>query len=200
LAAIGMENRQNRRPRRAIGSLDPGLQRVRTALTEIESLWHIATPCESDFAIVHDTAIGRHCSLEVFMSTRSVLLMCAIGCAGAGGVAEGAISVVAETGEIDFHCLNHTSIHVVTCQGSISLFPITITIENIRILSDNELRILSDDLNDVSLIDGGVVDHSQILDDVETQVLDDLVDEFAITVTRTEIFVCAVASGTQVCT
>jgi hypothetical protein len=133
------------------------------------------------------------------MSIRCVILMFAIGCMGAGGAADGPVSTVAEIGAINFHCLNHTSIHVVTCQGSISLFPITITIEDIRILSDNELSILSDDLNDVSLADGDLLDHSQILDDVETRVLDDFLDQFAITVTRNEILVCALASGAQIC-
>ncbi|HSS02772.1 MAG TPA: hypothetical protein VLM79_37180 [Kofleriaceae bacterium] len=100
---------------------------------------------------------------------------------------------------LDFHCLNHTSIHVVTCSGSISLFPITITIDSLRVLSDNEVSLLNDDLNDVSVLDGSIVDHNEILDDVEARVADTFLDEFHVVVTAAEIAVCTVVAGTQIC-
>ena len=99
----------------------------------------------------------------------------------------------------NFHCLNHTSIHVVTCSGSISLFPITITIDSLRVLSDNELDILDDDLNDVSVLDGSVLDGNQVLNDVEAQVADTFLDKFHLVVTAAEIAVCTVVAGNQTC-
>jgi len=104
-----------------------------------------------------------------------------------------------EQHSMNFHCLNHTSIHVVTCSGSISLFPITITIDSLRILSDNEITILSNDLNDVSILDGGILNHDKILNDVEAAVLVDFLDKFLITVTGNDVDVCTLVGGLAVC-
>ncbi|HEY0992352.1 MAG TPA: hypothetical protein VGD80_35110 [Kofleriaceae bacterium] len=86
-----------------------------------------------------------------------------------------------------------------TCSGSISLFPITITIDSLRILSDNELTILSNDLNDVSILDDGVLDHDRILNDLEASVLTDFLDRFLVTVTGNDVDVCTLVGGLQVC-
>src|SRR5262245_28649314 len=91
--------------------------------------------------------------LEVSMWIRSAILMVVVGCVGAGDAVDSSATAVAASSPIRFHCLNHTSIHVVTCDGSISLFPITITINSLRVLSDNDITILSNDLNDLSLGD-----------------------------------------------
>src|SRR5262245_61484546 len=98
------------------------------------------------------------------MWIRSMMLLFALGCVATGDAVDDPVTTVTQS-SMSFHCLNHTSIHVVTCSGSISLFPITITIEYIRILSDNEISILSDDLNDVSILDDGVLNHETILND-----------------------------------
>jgi hypothetical protein len=134
------------------------------------------------------------------MWTRPLLLsvMFAAGCVDPGHAADDQVATVSQN-TTSFHCLNHTSIHVVTCSGSISLFPITITIDSLRILSDNEISILSDDLNDVSVLDGGLLDGDKILDDVEAVVLDTFLDKFHVVVTGTEIAVCTVLAGTQIC-
>jgi hypothetical protein len=132
------------------------------------------------------------------MWIRSVTLMFMIGCVAAADPADEPAATVAQS-SMGFHCLNHTSIHVVTCEGSISLFPITITIENLRILSDNEIDILSNDLNDVSVLDGGTLDHDKILDDVEGQVLEGSLVEFVIDVTRNDIDVCTLVAGVDLC-
>ena len=136
------------------------------------------------------------------MRTGSVIAMLAmlfaVGCVDAEGSApEGRATVTQDV--LNFHCLNHTSIHVVTCSGSISLFPITITIDSLRVLSDNELNILDDALNDVSVLDGSIVDDNQVLNDVEARVADTFLDEFHLVVTTAEIAVCTVVAGNQTC-
>jgi hypothetical protein len=130
----------------------------------------------------------------------ATMLLCATSCVDAGAAeAQAPASAVAQTITTDFHCLNHTSIHVVTCDGSISLFPITITIENLRVLSDNEISILSDDLNDLAILDGNLVDHDQILGDLETGVLENLANQLAISVTRNDIAVCTLVASAPIC-
>lgn len=134
------------------------------------------------------------------MRTGSVIAMLSTlfaGCADSGSAAEERATVSQEV--LAFHCLNHTSIHVVTCSGSISLFPITITIDSLRVLSDNEVSLLNDELNDVSVLDGSILDHNEILDDVEAAVADTFLDQFHLVVTTAEIAVCTVVAGTQIC-
>jgi len=128
----------------------------------------------------------------------TLMLIFAIGCLDTGTPRDERVAAV-EQHAMNFHCLNHTSIHVVTCSGSISLFPITITIHDLRILSDNELSILSDDLNDVSILDGGTLDHDKILNDVEAVVLEDFLDHFLIEVTGNDVDVCTLVGGLQLC-
>jgi hypothetical protein len=136
------------------------------------------------------------------MRIRSVALMLvtmfAVGCVDAGNPAEDRRASVTQD-VLDFHCLNHTSIHVVTCSGSISLFPITVTIDSLRVLSDNEISILNDDLDDVSILDGSILDGNQIVDDVEASVADTFLHQFHVVVTTTEIAVCTLVAGTQIC-
>lgn len=100
---------------------------------------------------------------------------------------------------IEFECLNTGNLHVVSCQGSISLFPITVTIDHLHILSGNDLTILSDDLNDVANADGSELDHGKILDDVEDEVLDDFLNRFDIEVTTNDILVCTAVLGIPIC-
>jgi hypothetical protein len=119
------------------------------------------------------------------------------GCVAGGSADERRATATQDV--LDFHCLNHTSIHVVTCSGSISLFPITITIDSLRVLSDNEVSLLNDDLNDVSVLDGSILDHNEILEDVEAAVADTFLDPFHLVVATTEIAVCTVVAGTQIC-
>ena len=136
------------------------------------------------------------------MRTGSVIAMFvtlfAGGCVDTGSPREEPRATVTQD-VLAFHCLNHTSIHVVSCSGSISLFPITITIDSLRVLSDNEVSLLNDDLNDVSILDGSILDHNQILEDVEATVADTFLDRFHLVVTTTEIAVCTVVAGTQIC-
>lgn len=128
-----------------------------------------------------------------------MMLTCAAGCLGASCTTEQLVATVTDSVTVPFHCVNDTSIHVVTCHGSISLFPITITIDDISILSDNHIDVLSDELNDLAILDGGILDHSQILDDVETRVIDDMAALFDVIVARTDVSVCTTVAGGLVC-
>jgi len=131
------------------------------------------------------------------MWIRSLILMCVMGCVGVG--ADDGIATATQPSTMRFQCLNHTSIHVVVCSGSISLFPITITIDELSILSDNQIDILSGDLDDLAILDGDLVDHDRVLDDVESRVLTDFLDKFRLTVTRDDIAVCTLLAGAQLC-
>jgi hypothetical protein len=131
------------------------------------------------------------------MWIRSLLLVCAMGCVGVGPADDE--NVASQPSTIPFHCLDTGSIHVVVCSGSISLFPITITIDELSILSDNHIDILSDDLDDLAVLDGDLVDHDRILDDAESRVLGDFLDKFHLTVSRDRIAVCTVVAGAQLC-
>jgi hypothetical protein len=123
--------------------------------------------------------------------------LCAGGCVAGSPAEERRATATQDV--LAFHCLNHTSIHVVTCSGSISLFPITITIDSLRVLSDNEISLLNDDLNDVSILDGSILDDNQVLNDVEATVADTFLDKFHLVVTTAEIAVCTVVAGAQSC-
>src|ERR1044071_8388621 len=131
-------------------------------------------------ALADRGCMGLCITTEVpIMWIRSLLLLCAMGCVGVGN-AEDEVATAEQPSTTRFHCLNTGSIHVVVCSGSISLFPITITIDELSILSDNHIDILSDDLDDLAILDGDIVDYNTILDDVETQVLTDFLDKFQI--------------------
>lgn len=132
------------------------------------------------------------------MWIRMMLLAFTIGCMGADP-RDPPTAIIATSTTVPFECLNDTTIHILVCHGSVSVFPITITVEDLRILSDNELSILSDDLNDVAILDGGTLDNDKILSDLEDVVFDDLLDELDILVTKDDIDVCTAVSGIQLC-
>lgn len=130
------------------------------------------------------------------MLIRAALPLLIAGCVAAGDAPTGS---VAQDTRVPFHCLNDTSVHVVVCHGSISLFPITVTVDDLSVLSDNQISILSDELDDVALLDDGLGNAGEILDDVETRVLADFVDRFAVPVTRDAIAACTVVLGAPLC-
>jgi hypothetical protein len=133
------------------------------------------------------------------MWTRLIVLMFAAGCVGAGNAADPPTATITENTVVHFHCLNHTSIHVVTCSGSISLFPITINIDSLRILSDNEIDVLDDALNDLTILDGDVLDDNQVLNDVASTVLNTFLNDYGMALSTGAVVVCTVTSGTQIC-
>ncbi len=100
------------------------------------------------------------------------------------------------TGPGGFQCTNGVG---VGCIGSIATFPITVNIQNVQALDCNQLTVLSDDLNSLSLLDGSILDGNKILDDVKLDVLTDFLDKFGINVSKNDINVCTVVLGIQLC-
>lgn len=124
------------------------------------------------------------------------LLVLGAGCAAAP--AEGR-SAVEQADAVGFTCLNELAPHVVSCRGSISIFPLTATVNHVVVLSDIELDVLTGDLDHLTVIDSNLLDGSKLLDDVGVTVLDAYLHELDIELTRDDLTVCAAVSGTQVC-
>jgi hypothetical protein len=129
---------------------------------------------------------------------RSMMLGLAVACLGAGTAAadQGAAT---DTGGGAFNCLNKASIAGVECVGSISVLPITVDIKDVGVLDGNKLSVLNDDLNKVSILDGNILDHNKILNDVEVTVLQDFLDKFDIDVTKNDVDVCTTVLGALLC-
>jgi hypothetical protein len=98
-----------------------------------------------------------------------------------------------------FTCLNKASISGVECIGSISVLPISVDVKNVGVLNGNDLTVLSNDLNHVAILDGGVLNHDKILNDAEVTVLEDFLNKFDIDVTRNDIDVCTTVLGALFC-
>ncbi len=135
------------------------------------------------------------------MMIRSTLLTLAISLLGAGA----ASADVAKTtntggggggGGGGFHCTNGVG---VGCIGSIAVLPINVNVKDVRVLDDNELTVLSDDLNSLSILDGDILDYNTILNDVQLDVLTDFLTKFSIPVDYNKIDVCTVVLGIQLC-
>jgi hypothetical protein len=129
------------------------------------------------------------------MSIRSTLLTLAIGLVGAGTAAADAPKTT-NNGGGGFVCTNGVG---VGCIGSIAVLPITVNVKDVRALNGNELTILSDDLNSLSILDGDILDHNKILNDVELDVLTDFLDKFNINVVGNDVDVCTAVLGIQLC-
>ena len=130
------------------------------------------------------------------MSIRSTLLTLAIGLVGIGGTAAADGAQTNHNGGSGFQCHNGVG---VGCIGSIATLPITVNIKDVRVLNDNELTVLSDDLDNVSILDGNILDYNTILNDVEVSVLDDFLNKFGISVDKNDIDVCAIVGILQFC-
>ena len=142
------------------------------------------------------------------MSIRSMIITLAVGCWAGGCVAgdTGDLSTDDPTGETTAYssspwsCSNKDNVVAVGCVGPISIFPIiNVDIKNVRFLNDNELNVLSNDLNNLSILDGNVLDHNKILNDVEVTVLDDFLNKFDIDVTKNDIDDCTTVLGVLLC-
>src|SRR5713101_7168500 len=87
-----------------------------------------------------------------------------------------------------FNCTNNGAVQVqVVCIGNISTFPITVTVKNVRVLDDNEINVLSNDLNDLSVSDNNVLDGNKILNDIDVTVLNDFLNKFKINVSNNDV-------------
>jgi len=136
------------------------------------------------------------------MSIRSMMLMLAVGVAGVGtaNADPGATAQAPQTSSGGgFQCANKLDIQVVSCVGSIAVLPINVDIKDVGVLNDNDLDVLSDDLNDLSIKDINILDHAKILDDVQVTVLQDFLDKFLVNVSKNSIDVCTALLGIQLC-
>jgi len=88
---------------------------------------------------------------------------------------------------------------VVSCVGQIAVLPINVDIKDVRALDNNELSVLSNDLDAVSILDGDILDKNTILNDVELNVLRDFLDKFNIDVTKNTIDACTAVLGISLC-
>jgi len=132
------------------------------------------------------------------MKIQSLMLALAIGFAGCVDAADQTATAEQQTGG-GFDCQNKLTIQVVQCVGSISVLPITVDVKDVRALNDNELNVLSNDLNHVSILDGGILNNDKILNDVEVSVLEDFLNKFDIDVSKNDINVCTTVLGILLC-
>jgi hypothetical protein len=95
-----------------------------------------------------------------------------------------------------FVCTNGVG---VGCIGGIALLPITVNVKDVRVLTDNELEVLSDNLNGLSLLYGGILNHNTILNNVEVDVLEYFLNDFDIDVSDNDVNVCTAVLGIQLC-
>jgi hypothetical protein len=131
------------------------------------------------------------------MSIRSTLFTAAIACAGFGvAAAEPAPAADTSSGGGGFRCVNGVG---VACVGSVAILPITVNIKDVRALDNNELNVLTNSLNKISILDGDILDHNKILNDLEVGVLQDFLDKFDIDVARDGIDVCTSVLGLSLC-
>jgi hypothetical protein len=100
-----------------------------------------------------------------------------------------------------FSCTNNGGVQVqVVCTGPISVFaPVTVTVKDTRALNDNELSVLSNDLNDLQVSDNNILDGNKILNDVDASVLNDFLNKFNINITKNDIQACTVIAGVNIC-
>ena len=98
-----------------------------------------------------------------------------------------------------FDCHNKSLISGVECLGVVAIFPIDIDIKNVGVLSNNDLDVLNHSLNDVSILDGGILNHNKILNDLEAAVLTDFLNDFDIDITGNDVDVCTTVLGLLVC-
>jgi len=136
---------------------------------------------------------------------RSMMLALAIGAVAAAGCVASDTTADDDTAALSqntgggFQCVNKASIQVVSCVGSIAVLPINVDIKDVRVLNDNELNVLSGDLNHVSILDSGILNNDKILNDVEVTVLQDFLNKFLINVTKNDIDVCTTVLGILLC-
>jgi hypothetical protein len=135
------------------------------------------------------------------MSIRSTMFAFAVGAAGLLGVAGSshASDATTNSGGGGFTCVNKLSISAVQCIGSVAVLPITVNVKDIRVLNDNELTVLSNDLNHVSILDDGILNNDKILNDLEVTVLQDFLNKFDIDVTKNDVDVCTSVLGAVLC-
>jgi hypothetical protein len=142
------------------------------------------------------------------MSIRSIVFssavaMAAVACMDPGTDASADDQTAAVTqnggGGGGFACSNKNSIQGVGCVGSIAVLPINVDVKNVGVLDNNQLNVLSGDLNNLSIKDINVLDNDKILNDVQATVLQDFLNKFLINVSNNDIDVCTTVLGILLC-
>jgi hypothetical protein len=132
------------------------------------------------------------------MSIRSMILaFAAVGSIGAG-VAAASGSGQPPTSP-NFECANETSIQVACVGDILGVLPITVIVKDVRVLSDSELNVLSNDLNDLAILNGDILDKNTILNNFEIGVLQDFLDKFGVDVSKNDVDVCTTVLGHLLC-
>lgn len=135
---------------------------------------------------------------------RSMMLVCAIGALGAVGCV--ASSDAADDGVVAqetshgsgalFDCNNVASISVVQCVGTLlNLNLLNIDVKDVRVLDDNEIKILDDDLNNLDIGNINILNVTNVLNIVKSSVLSDFLTKFNIPVVGNKVGVCAPILG-----
>lgn len=136
---------------------------------------------------------------------RSMILVCALGALGAVGCV-GASDAADETavaqntggGGALFDCQNKASISVVQCVGTLNL--LNINVKDVDVLSNDQIKVLDDDLNNLKITDINILNVNDVLNGLELTVLDDFLNKFGgIDVTKNDIDVCALVGVLQIC-
>ena len=137
------------------------------------------------------------------MMIRSMMLVCAIGfagCVASGDAADDQTGAVSQNTGGTPSCQNNSVISGVTCVQTISILNgLTVNIKDVGVLDGNKLSVLSDDLNNLSILDGNILDYNTILNDVEVTTLNDFLNKFNINTNVSKIDVCALVGILQVC-
>jgi hypothetical protein len=130
---------------------------------------------------------------------RSMMLVCAlgafgaVGCVATGDAAEEA-AVAQNTGSSGalFDCKNVASISVVQCVGTLAnVNALNINVKDVSILSNDQIKVLDDDLNNLKITDINILNGNNVLSIVKSTVLSDFLNKFNIDVTKNDIDVCA---------
>jgi hypothetical protein len=126
---------------------------------------------------------------------RTIMMTLALAFVGAGSAAaDGGTTQGGSWG-----CANKTAIAGVECVGVVAIFPVTVDVKNVGVLSDNDLTVLKNSLNHVSILDGGILNHDKILNDLEVTVLEDFLNDFDLDITKNDIDVCTSVLGALIC-
>lgn len=133
------------------------------------------------------------------MSIRSILFVLAAGLVGITSAAAEPAGTGSHNGVFTpFQCENKTSVQV-ACVGKILILPINVDIKDVRILTDNELSILEDSLNHVAILNGDILNHNKILNDLKLSVLTDFLSKVDLDITDNDVDVCTAVLGLPLC-
>jgi hypothetical protein len=130
---------------------------------------------------------------------RSMMLVCALGAVSAVGCVassdaadENATAQETGSGGALFDCKNVASISVVQCVGTLlNVNLLNINVKDVSVLSDDQIKVLDDDLNNLKITDINILNGNNVLNIVKSTVLSDFLNKFNIDVTKNDIDVCA---------